>query len=493
MSRLPRLRSSSPTTEPLTLLGSTMPSTITTRSLKRKAIIEEDEEDEGQDQPRKMAAVGSSRPNRPLQPTRTAMNGARSTSGSGPSIPKPLTKPCAPAITRPKTRGTSAPPTRPSTKPTSSTGRAGPTRTTSGSFSRNGKSSLDADMAAEKTKVAELQANHALLSQQLAAARTQELNQRRELVGFSDELEQMRKKHQREIGDLEMEVKRREREVREVGEELRMCKENLDRERENVTTLKSMISQQTTEHVQLTTQVQALHAQNTTLQNQNDAFARTLEEYKLQSETNDRRIAELKKEILESEIVRRKLHNMVQELKGNIRVFCRVRPILPSDLPSPTSSPTHTSGSSTSPSPSSVAADISYPDDDKSIQLFSSTLTATGNTRSETHSFTFDRVFDPSATQKDVFEEIELLAQSCMDGYNVCIFAYGQTGSGKSYTMEGGGSEQSAGMIPRAVEQVFRVKEEMRSKGWEYTVEGQFLEIVCLVPLISENSRSSPI
>jgi kinesin family member C1 len=37
---------------------------------------------------------------------------------------------------------------------------------------------------------------------------------------------------------------------------------------------------------------------------------------------------------------------------------------------------------------------------------------------------------------------------------------------------------ESAGMIPRAVEQVFRVAEQMRSKGWEYRMEGQFLEIV---------------
>lgn len=34
------------------------------------------------------------------------------------------------------------------------------------------------------------------------------------------------------------------------------------------------------------------------------------------------------------------------------------------------------------------------------------------------------------------------------------------------------------GMIPRAVDQVFRVAEEMKTKGWEYKMEGQFLEIV---------------
>ncbi len=33
-------------------------------------------------------------------------------------------------------------------------------------------------------------------------------------------------------------------------------------------------------------------------------------------------------------------------------------------------------------------------------------------------------------------------------------------------------------MIPRAVDQVFQVAEELKSKGWEYTLEGQVLEVV---------------
>ncbi len=52
-------------------------------------------------------------------------------------------------------------------------------------------------------------------------------------------------------------------------------------------------------------------------------------------------------------------------------------------------------------------------------------------------------------------------------------------------------TEETAGMIPRAVDQVFRVTNDLKSRGWEYTLEGQFLEIVrinslffCFSPLI---------
>jgi hypothetical protein len=44
--------------------------------------------------------------------------------------------------------------------------------------------------------------------------------------------------------------------------------------------------------------------------------------------------------------------------------------------------------------------------------------------------YEYERVFGPQSTQMEVFDAVQPLCVSILDGYNVCIFAYGQTGSG---------------------------------------------------------------
>lgn len=88
-------------------------------------------------------------------------------------------------------------------------------------------------------------------------------------------------------------------------------------------------------------------------------------------------------------------------------------------------------------------------------------------------------MFNPSSSQEDVFGEISQLIQSALDGYNVCIFAYGQTGSGKTYTMEGNTADpKKQGMIPRALEQVFRTSQDLKEKGWQVSKKIVTLKIV---------------
>jgi len=266
---------------------------------------------------------------------------------------------------------------------------------------------LASDMEAERNKVAELQANHLALSRQLVAAKSQELDQRRELMNASDEIENVKKKHSKEIMELEMDLKKRDRELREVNEDLRICRTDLERERETVTSLKSTVSHQSTSHLTLTTKNNALEAQNLSLQSQIDVYARTVSDLTLKLEATQKQVDDMKKEAMESDLVRRKLHNMVQELKGNIRVFCRVRPVLPSDVT--TYAPLFTSLSSSESEHGSIdsenakeelQANFTFPDvrDRKEIVVQSSSSSATGQERKEVYNFSFDRVTSFSST-----------------------------------------------------------------------------------------------
>ncbi|XP_048472586.1 kinesin-like protein KIFC1 isoform X3 [Rhincodon typus] len=162
---------------------------------------------------------------------------------------------------------------------------------------------------------------------------------------------------------------------------------------------------------------------------------------------------------------RRRLHNTVQELKGNIRVICRVRPVLDSEKEG--------------------CGEIEHVqfshDDDKVITLTKKEESHIGRDRKGEvkYDFSFDHVFQPMAKQNDVFEDISQLVQSALDGYNVCIFAYGQTGSGKTFTMEGPDdmTPENMGMIPRAVDQIFATAEKLKTMGWTYKFTASFLEI----------------
>lgn len=58
--------------------------------------------------------------------------------------------------------------------------------------------------------------------------------------------------------------------------------------------------------------------------------------------------------------------------------------------------------------------------------------------KSQTKTFTFDRVFGPDSKQVDVYKAVvSPLITEVLQGYNCTVFAYGQTGTGKTFTMVG--------------------------------------------------------
>uniref|UniRef100_A0A5B6YP98 Kinesin-like protein n=1 Tax=Davidia involucrata TaxID=16924 RepID=A0A5B6YP98_DAVIN len=168
------------------------------------------------------------------------------------------------------------------------------------------------------------------------------------------------------------------------------------------------------------------------------------------------RLADAELQNIEGEKLRKKLHNTILELKGNIRVFCRVRPLLPED------------GAGTE------RAVISYPTSMESLGRGIDLIQSAG----QKYPFTFDQVFTHDASQQDVFIEISQLVQSALDGYKVCIFAYGQTGSGKTYTMMGRPeAPEQKGLIPRSLEQIFQTSQSLSAQGWKYKMQASMLEI----------------
>ena len=145
------------------------------------------------------------------------------------------------------------------------------------------------------------------------------------------------------------------------------------------------------------------------------------ERKEFEGSANADRIGDLTERMRLGEIQRRKLHNLVQELRGNVRVFARVRPFLPSDGIDLTIEP-------------SPPTSIAVRSDDVSMRISRAgggAHSGVGVERAEEHSFTFDRTFGPSSSQESVFQEVSEFVQSALDGYNVCLFSYGQTGSGK--------------------------------------------------------------
>jgi hypothetical protein len=93
------------------------------------------------------------------------------------------------------------------------------------------------------------------------------------------------------------------------------------------------------------------------------------------------------------------------ELQGNIRVFCRVRPIQAVELKSEQSSPA-----------------VYFRDNDaESLDLVvGGELSSDGklsNGAGQKHPFEFDHVFQPESSQEQVFEQTKALVTSALDGF----------------------------------------------------------------------------
>ena len=256
-----------------------------------------------------------------------------------------------------------------------------------------------------------------------------------------------------------IEIEAKEHDIRIAKAEAERIQTDLDREkqlnddlRQNLSTAASHATNMDISRQQLQAKIDYLESDS---KSQSEAYA-TMERQMREAIDEAREATEkLRKE----ETLRRKLHNQVQELKGNIRVFCRVRPTLSLDA-------------------AQDSARLSFPQNDEEevpteIEIKGEEeRNSLGRVSTKTHPFTFDRVFGPTSLNEEIFGEISQLIQSALDGYNVCIFCYGQTGSGKTFTMSA-----EDGMIPRALRQIYATSKSLEERGWKYAIEGSFVEV----------------
>ena len=123
-------------------------------------------------------------------------------------------------------------------------------------------------------------------------------------------------------------------------------------------------------------------------------------------QSNDSELIAKEVRSMAKKISNQKSHNAelltrILKLQGNIQVCCRIRP---------------------------MSVDESQQGLHEVAQSLSETDVACFDERTRMwKSYAFDKVWGPESTQKDVFQDVEPMVLSVIDGYNACIFAYGQS------------------------------------------------------------------
>jgi hypothetical protein len=165
----------------------------------------------------------------------------------------------------------------------------------------------------------------------------------------------------------------------------------------------------------------------------------------------EKELADLTEHFKREHALRKKYMNEVEQAKGNMRVYVRIRPFNRMEQERQAKS---------------------------AVKVISgSSILQVENNRGVVKDFDFNGVFDQSASQEEVFNEIvKDSMRSAFDGLHVCYMVYGQAGAGKSHTMVG--YNESVGIIPRAIEEVYRIVDELtNSDRMNCLVVSSFVEL----------------
>jgi len=331
---------------------------------------------------------------------------------------------------------------------------------------------LVTDNAEMKVKSTTLEAQLKVETELRGRAEQMESTERNERIAMSAQMLAMAKDHaakeakfkgqfEDEILELREKIEADSELMKEQEERLSMHRETITLLEEEKVSLKNALTQKDRTEVNIIEENGQLRGEVAVLKEQlKNTHAKAAD---METSLNEK-ICSLEEKIREGEALRRRLHNTVQELRGNVRVYARVRPFLPID------------------GVGDDAVACITPRDESSLSI---------QNEKALHHFEYDHVFPASTGQEGVFEEVSEFVQSALDGYHVTLFSYGQTGSGKTHTMQGM-RDQMRGIIPRAIEQVGKYKVVLEEDGWAYDMNVSMLEIYneTIRDLLRENEDS---
>ena len=171
----------------------------------------------------------------------------------------------------------------------------------------------------------------------------------------------------------------------------------------------------------------------------------------------------------------RRMRDWLCDVRGTIRVLCRIRPALEDEAGATAGSAVRVGDVTPDGSRTVVSLAAPRPSYEEVLGrkgLYKGAQKGTSGTRQ----LAFDRVFDEGSRQEEVFDELRGAVQAAVPGppaaftsagaagldvpslapKRLAVFAWGATGSGKSHTLWGGAGAD-AGIVPRALYQVFEM------------------------------------
>jgi hypothetical protein len=301
--------------------------------------------------------------------------------------------------------------------------------------------------------------------------------------GVADQLSIEFQKCQKQIAHLQKSTKA---EINEKDQELTALKEKLCNQSnsvEEMNALRKSVSElkfyRELAEAKIESLEEKLRSNNSSVANENnvlrDKVSKALKDHMIITQRNEDlqgkvQFMQERMEVLAHD--RRRLHEDIQNLKGSIRVYCRIRRSKSKTLSSSTSN--------------------QYSISERSITLNRRETTLLKGKVSQSREVLMNRVFDSNSSQSQVYGEISELITSFIDGDNVSLICYGASASGKSYTMFGNTalSVDDRGLGPRAMEQLFSIIH--NDNQWISEVEVSVIEVHNnkLIDLLNEASKN---